>query len=695
MAGFGQSTSARRGAQGIKRLSANLSLLPSASWDGTAASGFASRPIDPTRTTAKPALRLLDPPHQYFEDELIVSAIAFANDGGTLIGGIDRVRFHFEGNTQDVIEPTLRAFTRFDGSTYIVPCYTVTLKKPAGTSGNAHLYVEAIPADATMQSRVLGPFQFSPHALFDTGTIHDIELTVDPDSPEVEGGNYHTPVAAWDYLNIQQIGENPRIRILKASASGLYSMAGTHWGRYCPNGWLTIEADVPVTFGEPTFTDEDAATVLPKLDGVRIKGANVTLEMDNMFIYTQFDQYERGWWFDGVRIQNSDGITKDWMLGPRIMNAARGQNYYTDCHVTDIPSTFNTARLVRGNITSGTWNDTMSLAECIVGNVSTDHSITEWREPVDALTVQYTGSGAIATVAMTGANNASSRVITAKVDGSTVGTLTVYRPGSVFNTGRAETVEDIVDWFNTLTDWTATLLDNTRAGVRLGISTGLGNEFADTDAKTSALTMETVCDLHSDWFQAQITGNDVENIIGYGNRAYDYAGQKVFIQGQGGDKSLDIFFVNNAFDDKEVGHHPDGENPDFLFSRIARIQSHVVLAHNSFTQGFVIGSADGYTGDAYCAVLNNVFKAVLLDGVSDASVMADNHLMGGTVPSGATGTTTGGDRASLFADADGGDFTPAGDLLTNLKAPVITLDIGGNRRSAWSAAGAAGDPQTG
>ena len=169
MPGFGQAPFARQ--QGMSSASGMglqlAQVTPSDAWDGTAGSGFISAPVDPSRITAKPVISLLTLERQYFADTLRIDVMAFANDGGTLINGIDRVRFYFEDDTPvDVVEHRLRSFTRFDGSTYLLPVYSVMLARPSEASGNAHLYIEAVPADATMQSRVLGPIanQCSKHS---------------------------------------------------------------------------------------------------------------------------------------------------------------------------------------------------------------------------------------------------------------------------------------------------------------------------------------------------------------------------------------------------------------------------------------------------------------------------------------------------------------------------------------------------
>ncbi|KPP94401.1 hypothetical protein SAMN04515621_1768 [Erythrobacter sp. HL-111] len=698
MAGFGQSPAARKGESRGGAPAAKSALSPSASWDGTAESGFETVPTDPERTTAKPAVHLIDLPCQFFDDELTVSAMAFANDGGTLIGGIDRVRFHFEGNVADVIEPQLRTFTRFDGSTYRLPCYTVTLEKPAGTSGDTHLYIEAIPADATMQSRVIGPFDFFPRDPFANGTLHDIDLTVDDTQPVVAGSNYHDFTAAHTYVNAQN-AENPRITIRSNPAAGFHEIKRGHWAGYAPKGWLTIEADIPVVFDRPApFVDEATAysgqAARPNLDGIWFKGPNITLELQRQSLYTEFDSQQHGCAFDGIRIRNSAGIGFIWMGTHRQLGVARGKNYFLDSLISDVPNAFNEARLARGNINSGGWWDYASNAKCLVGNICSDHSSAEAMVHTLALTAQYTGTGSTATLEMSGVNSASTRTVTAKVDGETVGTLTVRNVGATFNPSNAEFPSDVVDWINTLPDWTATLEDDTYKASMLGLSTNLGTSFGPQDAKSAPLELYARPDPHNDWWQAQIVWGDpyppFENVIAYGNIAYDFAGQKLFLSTF--NPLNDVFFVNNALHDLDgVSAEPKGD----FFSQFDRGEhSHVVVAHCSIEQGLLLrtNTTDPYGADEYCLIAASVFGGIEWEGTPDADLsIAGNHTFTGTTaPAGASGHSIGGTVDSLFADAGAGDFAPEGALAENLKAPVVLHDLAGNRRASSCAAGAIG-----
>ena len=317
---------------------------PSSDWTGVAGSGFASPPADPVRTTAKPAIRIITLDRQYFGTSLRVDVMAFANDGGTLINGIDRVRFYFENDDPvDVVEQRLQTFSRFDGSQYRLPVYSAELVRPSTRSGEATLMIEAVPADATMQSRVI-EHTFFPHEPFDTGSIHDVELTVDPEAAELEGVNYHDWTDAHRWLAAQSpLPVNPRITVKNAAPAGKYEIKTVSGERYAPQGWLTVEADVPIMFGrlgDFVSTAEAENGSRPRLDGVWMKGANITIDAANMHIYTSFAVGDRGWVFDRVRISNEPGITQAWEGTARVRNLARGINYYVDCHITDIPNVF-------------------------------------------------------------------------------------------------------------------------------------------------------------------------------------------------------------------------------------------------------------------------------------------------------------------------------------------------------------------
>ena len=167
-------------------------LAPQASWTGMAGSGFATTPVDPVRTTAKPALRLLTPPFQWFTDTLDVGVVAAANDSGSMLNtlGIAEVSFYFEGNSVKVLAPSWHVIDTAVGPRRYFGWW-VRLKKPPLKSGDGHLYVEAVARDVTMQKRVIGPYVFSPRAV-----QHDAYLSVTPSAAAIAGTRFQSLAAA-------------------------------------------------------------------------------------------------------------------------------------------------------------------------------------------------------------------------------------------------------------------------------------------------------------------------------------------------------------------------------------------------------------------------------------------------------------------------------------------------------------------
>jgi hypothetical protein len=69
-------------------------------------------------------------------------------------------------------------------------------------------------------------------------------------------------------------------------------------------------------------------------------------------------------------------------------------------------------------------------------------------------------------------------------------------------------------------------------------------------------------------------------------------------------------------------------------------------------------------------------------------VNKNNHLHHSSIPmTGSTGTSIGGDTATLFAGAAMGDFAPDGDLLSNRSTPTVKYDRTGKKRGTQTPAG--------
>lgn len=659
-------------------------LAPSSAWDGTAGSGFSVAPSDPTRTTAKPAMRLIVPPNQYFTDTLLVGVVAMASDEGTMLTkfGLTKVIAHYEGNSQDIIRPTIQTFDDANGNSVSYLGWWITLRRIG--EGHAHLYFEAVPADSTMQNRIIGPYQFSPQA-----TLHDCEIEVAATPVQVTGERYKTIAAALGYLK-GVAADNPRITITEA---GTYPL-GISGGEYSGEGYCTIEASVSVTIGKSggfTNNTDALAAARTRYDGLHFKGSNITFDMagiDAIYVETT----GRGHWFDGVTVGCTGGRDLYWRGAYRFVNFARSNvspGWITECTVSGVQGVGNGHQLVRGCTISSGFNDCVTGAACVIDSVFDDwDSYGEWATDVDAFTVQYSGAGATATLSLSGVNDANGRVFTAKVDGSSVGTYTVYNTSAKWIADEDYWPSDVVAWLNGLTDWSATTVDDTRRATACSTTGNKGAAFTDVDAKTSALTVVTMFDLHADFWQ-QSTAGDTENVIIANNLITDFAGQCFFINVAG--DSRDVFFVNNAYHGK--ASNGEYNTKEFFFSQVDNSgdKTHVVVAHNSMTQGWVFDPS-AYASDEYCVFSNNAVKTMNVDaGTFDAGyIVANNHIFstGSDQVTVSSGTSQAGDEGSLWDDAAAGDFDPAGALLSNLAVPVLAFDLEDAARGATSAKGA-------
>jgi hypothetical protein len=669
-------------------------LSPGAAWNGTAGSGFSSTPSDPARTTAKPIIRPLDPPNQYFTDELTYSVMAFARNGGTLDGGIDRVRFHFEGQTVDVVPSALRIFTRYDGTTYSLPCYTVRLKKPAGLAGIANLYVEAIPADPTMQSRVLGPIAFSP-----ADARHDWDRTIGLTG---SGADYTAATLTTATTNAiaaakTAAANNPRLTFISSGTTDL--VHGTP--NYTPQGYLTFEcaSGVTVTFGKASYTTDTAMLMRTRYDGMWFRGAGFTFDMafvSEIFHEAQtsvpFAAGSRSHVFEGVRFTRSTpagALLRKAVTGGTVTWSVRGSPWFMDCDVHNMQCPGQTSHLFRGCTFRQGFHDVAFGVACMAGCTVAGWSSDLYLAPVAAMTVTYTGAGASADLSLSGISDASTRTFTARVNGVSVGTFTVLNSEAAFTAGTNYNVANVVSWINSLTDWSATLQDDTRRATAL--TTGAIGYGAFTNVNTKGVTLQlfTAFDLHTDFYQKD-SANLVENVLIYGNTGTEIDAQFIMI---GGNESRDWAVINNALDVKAGSiDNPDGT---VLQSQFAHPQRHVIFAHNSFPQQTLAlrtgtSSIRLYDPDSYCLVANNALRDLRWDigGVDADLAIANNHLHAGATGTGSPGEVKSGDQTSLFVDFNAGNFAPAGALLTNLKPPVFTLDAAAKSRPASAPVGA-------
>lgn len=652
------------------------SVQPGPLWTGAAGSGFLTVPADPVRITAKPAMRLITPPNQFFTDSLLVGVIAGANNGGTLLDnlGLAKVVVHYEGQTADILSPSYQTHTDSNGVRRNYLGWWIKLRRT--TSGHATLYFEAVPKDATMQHRVIGPWQFSPQA-----TVHDRQIDVTPSLPVVVGVRYQSIGAALAYL-AQVSAQNPAITVTEGGTYDLTGLSTTYQGA----GYCTIRAKVPITIGKTAFTTDSAALLRPRWDGLCFSGANVTI--DARFVSTLYHEVPAGrqHWLNGIKMINSAGRYALWRNGTRpVGHFVRDNPWFTECDISTISNCCVNASLVRGCQISGGYSDVMTDAACVVHSSTHDWDSSDgWTQDVPSLTVSYSGAENSATLAISGGNDSSSRTITAAW-GSNSATFTVGNTEAMKATNHY-LASEVAAWLNGLgAGFSASVLDNTRRAAALSLVGLKGAAFSARDVKTAPLTLVTMFDQHSDWYQQNNSGM-LENCILANNLCTALVSQDVFIIGTGGAKDFLIF--NNAFDNKLSSGAYD--NNAQLFSQFGRTHSHVVVTHNTWaSQGIWLRGDQAYAADNYCLLANNAVRDIIWVGAGNPPAgIKGNHLQQGAV-GGAIGTmtTVGGVQGQCFANSEAGAFGARGPLQSSRKLPVIAMDRTGLKRGATDAAG--------
>lgn len=654
------------------------SLAPSQQWDGQPGSGFAIVPLDPVRTTAKPALRLLTPPNQYFRKELVVGVIAGANNGGDLDNlGLEKVVVHYEGSTQEILSPSFFLFEDANGKICKYLGWWTALRNDH-RYGHGHVYFEAVPKDPTMQNRIMGPYQFSPE-----NTRHDYEIEVAPSPVEIAGVRYQTVAGALAYLKAQS-AEHPLITITE-SGDQLLPVAGP---TYEGSGYCTITATVPVSFVGPAFTTDGSAQLRPRYNRLHLKGDNITIDFARVLqFWSEVPSGLTGQhWFDGIKITDSNTRDSLWRGGSRsIPTKFREHPYFTECTVDGLNSPCVGASLVRGGMFSLGYGDIFTDVRAIVGVTVDDWDSLFLNQETDIFSVTYVGAEATATLERAGGVDPSSTTYTAKWGGNE-DSFTVGRAEALYTGGTHYWPADVVNWLNGLTDWSATLLDNSRRASSGSLPSGKGQGFSAQDVKGAPLTIVSYFDMHGDWYQHRFNA-EAENRCMVDCVATNLVTQDIFIAGN--TVPSDWILYNLSFHQRDTSGRPFDKNLKSQLGRTA--MSHVVLANISWAnQELALRPSQNYAPDTYCLITNCTAPVISWDASADPNLtIANNHLHAGAIaPEGSIGTTIGGDETNLFADVAAGDFTPAGALAGNLKPRILLHDKAGNQRSDPAPAGA-------
>jgi len=662
-------------------------IAPSELWQGTAGSGFTNVPVDPVRTTAKPATRLLVPPFQWYNDELLVGVFAAANNGGSLIDnmGIETVIAHYEGTRHFISAASFQTMADANGNLTTYFGWWVRLKHD-GRNGHSRLYFETVPKDPTMQRRVIGPYQFSPQ-----DTIHDYVLDVAATPTEAAGVRYKTIAAALSYLKAVN-AKNPMIKFVEA---GTYDVNGptNGWSSATwSNGYVHLTATEPVVLGKAApAANSDPSAFRPSC-GLHLSGDKITLDFKYANEIWTTDFTGRDHWLDGIKLTNSNGrhdlyrkTTRNntgWLCRQSAPGAGA---WVTECNFTNLWNCLINTSLARGNTLTSCWSDAFNHSLCVLGNRIDDWDSTAYGIPITALSVTYSGTGATATL------ERSSNTFVAKVAGVAVGSLTLGIALADYTANTNYTVQNIANWLNSLPNWSATVLDDTRAGVFLTRPGYIAGTFPAISVKGANVELRTHFDIHADWWQKQNGGN-VENVVIADNITTNFVGQSIFWGNVD-----DMIVINNSWHNKDGYYGIDGSGLAGSRAQFANTERHMVFAHNNLATQRVWLRRDvngQFNPDAYCLWANNTVPSFeWFGGATDADMVPiSNHMFDGfAVPTnGVIATTQGGSSSTVFIDAVAGNFGPSGQLLTNLKQPVLLYDAKKQVRGTLAPAGAIG-----
>jgi hypothetical protein len=653
-------------------------IVPSSAWNGTAGSGFSTVPADPVRVTAKPAMQLIVPPNQFYSDELLVGVMAGASDGGSMVAnmGLRRVVVHCEGASRTIDSPSFQTFADANG-TYRTHFGWWTILRNDGRHGHVQVYFEAVPNDASMQSRVMGPYQFSPQA-----HLHDASVTVAAAGP----ADFTSIAAAIAHCRSSAF-QNPLVTITEA---GSYDIAdGTQ--AYEGQGYCTIAASVPgVRIAKPGYTSDAAGALRSRYGGLRFKGANLTIDMRYISeIYSEAGA-TRSHWLDGCNVVSSDGPGALWRGVTRPVNwMVRDGGWFTECTVDDCGNTFRLAKLVRGTTETDGVQDLYSGCPTVVGNVSSGHrSDTTLATEIPALSVRYSGTAATATIELAGANSATTRTVTVKIAGSADRTYALHKTEAAYASGSNYTLQQLVAWLNTIPSVTATLIDSTsgRAAAWLSLAGLTGGAFGARDIKAAALTLVTYIDVSGSWWEA---GTLTENVIIWDNLATGTVARDFNLGGT--EPKRDFLIANNAIQNVKTAPQSAA-----LASEFDGANSHVVVVHNTLsTQGIIFRTDSAYSSNGHDLLANNSVRSITWSGAAGAAVIRNNHIHAGqTEPASAagqpnvSGTTIGGDDFTLYVNDRGGDFRANGPLVTSLAPSLLRYNASGQVLSATDVKGA-------
>lgn len=455
------------------------SIAPSAFYNGTPGSGFnGSPPTDPTRTTAKPWAVPMWVDGITIDRNTVIGADCGAGSLPGVLDGVSEVIFHFEGTSVSVTAEEFHHYVDVNGKPNWTFGHQIEVDYDAWLTsgvplGRAHMYIEAVPNDPSMQNRVAGPFVIAAvagHQAAPWGgpAIYDKVLELNPNSPASIGVRYPTVKAALEYLLA-----NGFVRgLLHATVTANYPLDRVATPFNTATAFTTIAASPGVIM---TLTHGAQAAADPRFDGLRFMGQNVvwdTALMSSTFgaSYVCQSASTCSLWMDGITVTTSTPVGGTGAGANALKNGRPAQGFYltvttapqttitrwymTDATVTNV-SSFGVAqmKLVRGCTISHCGGSGMESLGGAAGalqrrdgcahNCTIDSIGGYWadlRTYKDAFTLSYSGAAERVAFAKVGVNKAGGsfdglQAFTASMSGNVI-TVTSLTTSTVLSVGQ-------------------------------------------------------------------------------------------------------------------------------------------------------------------------------------------------------------------------------------------------------------------
>ncbi len=681
-------------------------LYPSATWNGTAGSGWSgNEPVkvgtavtDTTSSfmsTNAAIAHFLEPPdfRAFVADQKIhVIADAFMTDGSN---GIQEVIFDCEGRTISVTEQSVDVLN-INGVDEMFWSYRLNLDHASFPSnGTARVYATVIPKNNALSTRVIGPLVYRRKT-----TLWDRQIRIRPGAgTDVPGVTYFgtdalknallfcrnnvgSSVDTIIYADGEAFTHNPSIGTgFDIDTGGNILLEGRNGGSIRVKNTLT-DANINWSF---------------RTNGMLL-GAGFTLDLTNIGGLTKTSGHRMYSFLPGSAIRTDNATDLYGSTGilnganaartPRITAPmASGVMHSYGCYYSDMyygPKNVSRSAFDRIDRISEDIYAMPSANSFFIFRPRVGETVSEnLRTPMNAINLAYTGAGA-ATYSVGGPANGV-RTILLKVAGTTVRTITT---STTAGTGIYQ-MSDLVADINTAlgaSGWTATLVSNM---FRASLIEGL-NSPSNVTVPSGGINITAWVDVHSDL--GQFGNNAVYDngiMMDYTIKTSSSEPQVDFFNVATTGRARNILYVNNQISMCDAQDNVTGTRSQFSGN-----QNHVLIKNVSRQNQDVLFRSS-YVGDAFCGFFGCIYRGAALEGgqnITDVTFLYNEFMLANAITANGGNkqfNTTSGNASTLLSGWATGDLRSIGALLTNTTPKFTQAFIDGTARAASTYKGSA------